>query len=111
MACGSEPNLHVSESGNPAAVKARWLHRKLNSQSEMNLNVLENLDIVDDASSQSRSRQSSLPDVCSDGTDFLCIPPPPAYRNEDESDSKLPVSQSQNEVSFLFKLHALVSLR
>ncbi|KAG8193946.1 hypothetical protein JTE90_011496 [Oedothorax gibbosus] len=83
---GSEPNLHA-----PGNETSQWLQRKLNSQSELSLNVLEQAAFEVDGSSVKdgkKSKQSSLPDVCNDGEDF-CIPPPPAYRNEGESNGDL----------------------
>ncbi|XP_035233921.1 uncharacterized protein LOC118205744 [Stegodyphus dumicola] len=105
MACGSEPNLYVTVgdrlpltiTDNPVtSIKSQWLQRNFNSRSEMSLNVIEHNvqngtfdfqspNIIKNDSCDSRNRQLSLPDVCSDilegDGDFPCIPPPPAYRN------------------------------
>lgn len=70
--CGSEPNLYVPPRLDPTP-----------SRSEINLNAVGN------------SKQS-LPDICNDlleNADFPCIPPPPAYRNDEGSPPLMLTSQ------------------
>ncbi|GIY53047.1 FERM domain-containing protein 1 [Caerostris extrusa] len=119
LACGSEPNLYDPIQLEKAA-KSRLLQMNMNSRSEMCLNVLKVQNGIKVDATDSRNCHQSLPDVCNeivDGeTDFPCIPPPPAYRNDatngirppetSGSYSNLPVSvsKSRNPQSLLAHL-------
>lgn len=111
LACGSEPNLYapvndcspISLSDHVALHKSQLLQQNLNSRSEMSLNVMANQSppfkapvLPNHQHCDSRPRQLSLPDVCSDVVDgdFPCIPPPPAYRNNDIAGTNVPVQCS-----------------
>ncbi|XP_054714058.1 tyrosine-protein phosphatase 1-like [Uloborus diversus] len=128
LACGSEPNLYAPigdcdpetlVNDSIMSLKSQRLGRNLNSQSEISLNMTDyavqsqnsTFSFKDSLNSskdsdhcRSKSRQLSLPDVYNelDGeTDFPCIPPPPAYRNE----VGCAVSPSDSSAEFIPKQH------